>query len=284
MSSCHSAILSPSHSHLYFLSRWVRICACVTSTKFTHFARATACPRRCDRPGLGCEPLGGAGRATIDQHHQWHGRVLRLTERAVALVPLGDATLGLHHQLVLRHEEVHDVHRFTEQAAAIAAGFAQSSGEIMAWINSDDRYQPGAFERVAKFFLDNPSVVFADGYVNLIDASGSRFERLYAVRPNRFITAKLGRHSWPQQGCFWRRSAYQSVGGVDSSFRFCMDRDLFIRLSSVGPSRRIPGPPLADFRTHEDAKSSTILDVAEQESNRLLATYGTWKEPGQRTL
>ncbi len=170
------------------------------------------------------------------------------------------------------------------QAAAIAAGFAQSSGEIMAWINSDDRYQPGAFERVAKFFLDNPSVVFADGDVNLIDASGSQFERLYAVRPNRFITANLGRHSWPQQGCFWRRSAYQSVGGVDSSFRFCMDRDLFIRLSSVGPSRRIPGPPLADFRTHEDAKSSTILDVAEQESNRLLATYGTWKEPWQRML
>ena len=58
LSSCHPVILC-------FPSRWVRIFACVTSTKFTHFACATACPRRYDHPCWGCKPLGVAGRANI---------------------------------------------------------------------------------------------------------------------------------------------------------------------------------------------------------------------------
>jgi hypothetical protein len=54
-----------------------------------------------------------------------------------------------------------------------------------------------------------------------------------------------------------------------------MDRDLFIRLAGSGRGRRIPGPPLADFRIHDQAKSSTILDVAKQEGEALQVKYGS---------
>jgi glycosyltransferase involved in cell wall biosynthesis len=161
------------------------------------------------------------------------------------------------------------------QAAALVAGFERATGEILAWLNSDDRYRPGTLPRAAAFFASRPTVVFGNGDVNYIDHEGHFVQRIWALRPTRFITANLGAHCWPQQGCFWRRSAYAKVGGIDSSLRFCMDRDLFIRLAGSGRGRRIPGPPLADFRIHDQAKSSTILDVARQEGEALQAKYGS---------
>jgi hypothetical protein len=160
------------------------------------------------------------------------------------------------------------------QAAAIAEGLRRATGEIMAWLNSDDRYQPGALGRVASFFATHRRLAFGDGDVNQIDADGRFVQRIWAVRPTRFLTANLGARCWPQQGCFWRRWAYQQVGGLDDDLQFCMDRDLFIRLAGLGRSSRIPGPPLADFRIHDQAKSSTMLDTAEEESQALMVKYG----------
>ncbi len=160
------------------------------------------------------------------------------------------------------------------QSAAIAEGFRHASGDILAWINSDDRFMPGTLMRVARFFSKHPRVMFGNGDVNCININGDYMLRYFSVSPNKFLTANLGIHGWPQQGCFWRRSAYESVGGMDGSLRFCMDRDLFIRLTAFGGSCRIPGPSLGDFRTHEEAKSSTLLDIGECESMALIAKYG----------
>lgn len=160
------------------------------------------------------------------------------------------------------------------QSAAIADGFARSDGEIIAWLNSDDRYEPGSLLRAAQFFASQPRTVFGNGDVYFIDAASAITRRLYAVPPNRFLTANLGKYVSLQPGCFWRRAAYEAAGGMDRALRFCMDRDLFIRLGDQGPCRRIPGPPLAAFRVHERAKSSTIRDVAQAESAILVARYG----------
>lgn len=171
------------------------------------------------------------------------------------------------------------------QAAAIAEGFKRATGEILAWLNSDDRYRPGALARVASFFTTHPKVVFGNADVNQIDAEGAFVQRLWAIRPTRFLTANLGVHCWPQQGCFWRQCAYEQVGGIDGALQFCMDRELFIRLAGIGPARRIPGLPLADFRIHDQAKSSTILDIAREESDALIARHGNrWVRPRKRFL
>ena len=159
------------------------------------------------------------------------------------------------------------------QAAAIDSGFQHATGEVLAWLNSDDRYRPGALVRVGRFFRKYSHIVFANGDVNFIDAEGRFVQRIYSIHPNRFLTSNLGGHGWPQQGCFWQRWAYERVGGIDRSLRFCLDRDLFIRLTSIGPSKRFPGRPLADFRVHDKAKSSTILDIGREENVKLLIKY-----------
>ena len=161
------------------------------------------------------------------------------------------------------------------QSAAIAQGFQRATGEIMGWLNSDDRYLMGTLGRVAKFLALNPKLVFINSDINVIDEYGHFMHRQFVARPCRGVTANLGYHAWPQQGCFWRRNAYEKVGGVDPSLEFCMDRDLFLRLTSVGPSGRLKAPPTAEFRIHGDAKSARLLDVAERENRLLLERYSS---------
>ncbi len=73
------------------------------------------------------------------------------------------------------------------QAAAIAEGFRHATGDILAWLNSDDRYRSGTLQRVGRFFTMHKDVVFANGDVNYIDVDGNFVLRSYAVRPNRLL-------------------------------------------------------------------------------------------------
>jgi glycosyltransferase involved in cell wall biosynthesis len=160
------------------------------------------------------------------------------------------------------------------QADALRQGFALASGEILAWINADDFYEPGVFLRAARFFADHKDTVFASGDVNLVDEDGVLIRKLYAMHPSRFFAANLGQHGWPQQGCFWRRGAYEAVGGIDADYQFCMDLDLFVRLVEYGKGRRLPGGPVANFRQHAASKTATQQSMLQQEKARVITRYG----------
>jgi GT2 family glycosyltransferase len=162
------------------------------------------------------------------------------------------------------------------QAAAIAEGFQRSKAEIMAWLNSDDRYEPGTLQRIATYFSRHPRVVFVTSNVYDMDAQGSlaaNSEYRFIASPCRMLTANLGWHNWPQPGSFWRSRAYEECGGIDPSFRFSMDRDLFLRLTALGPARRLKGPPTAVFRYHDHSKTVTLQHVREEESRLIIKKY-----------
>jgi len=161
-------------------------------------------------------------------------------------------------------------------AAAIAEGFEKSTAGIMAWLNSDDRYEPGTLERIASYFARHPQVVFVTSNINDMDAESRIFtesEYRFIASPCRTLTANLGWHNWPQPGSFWRRWAYEACGGMDSSFRFCMDRDLFLRITALGPARRLKGPPTASFRYHDESKTTTMQSVREEDNLLIIGRY-----------
>lgn len=160
------------------------------------------------------------------------------------------------------------------QAAALAAGFSNATGEILAWLNADDIYLPGALERVAGFFMKHPRCVLACGDVRLITASSAPAGLLLAMDTHLFLTRNTGGHGWWQPGAFWRRRAYVECGGIDGTLQFCLDFDLFVRLCGVGRSGRIGGPPLAAFRCHHEQKSQTMMDTFVRENELLLSRYG----------
>lgn len=166
------------------------------------------------------------------------------------------------------------------QADAIAKGFAMASGDILCWINSDDVFLPGALSKVAEFFARYPRAEVVTGGCYYIDTNGAplidklpwdvyTFGSRATYNQFRFYGMGMVR----QQSTFWRRNAYEAVGGIDGKLQFIMDRDLFIRLASRQHFRILPRM-LATFRHHDMSKSCTILDVWAKEDKIFAERYG----------
>jgi len=156
------------------------------------------------------------------------------------------------------------------QANAINIGFKDSDGEIMAWLNSDDLLLPDAFIVVANFFKKNPNIDVVFGHRLVIDESGYQIGRWVMPPYEEEIL------SWvdyiPQETLFWRRGAWDLVGGeVDEKFQFALDWDLILRFRAAGAKfARIPSF-LGAFRVHGEQKTSTqISTVGTSEMERIL--------------
>ena len=113
------------------------------------------------------------------------------------------------------------------QADAVNKGILNTSGNIIAWINSDDIYYPSAFSTVATFFHNNPSALAVYGLSDHIDEK-DRIIGPYPTEPwdyNRlFETCYLC-----QPGVFFRRELVTKLGPLDASLLFCMDYELWLR-------------------------------------------------------
>jgi hypothetical protein len=81
-----------------------------------------------------------------------------------------------------------------------------------------------------------------------------------------------------QPATFWRRAAYEAVGGIDRSLQFIMDRDLFTRLARRRPLARLP-ELLACFRIHGEAKSARMQHIRREEACRFAEQYGAAAYP-----
>jgi len=146
------------------------------------------------------------------------------------------------------------------QAHAINMGFQKTTGEIMAWINADDTYTPGALWEVARFFSENPCVDVIYGYRLIIDEHDKKIGTwIMPPHDNEIL-------SWadyiPQETLFWRRTIWEKVGGqLDESLYFALDWDLLQRFREAGASMvRIP-TFLGCFRVHSAQKTSRELGL-----------------------
>lgn len=139
-------------------------------------------------------------------------------------------------------------------AEALEKGFRRCSGEILAYLNSDDLLAPDAVAEAVRLLLTRQDAVMVYGNRICIDRSS----RLLYVRPSLpFLAGSPFAHIViGQESCFWRRDAYDQVGGIRRDFRFAVDYDLFCRLARAGTivhSGRIWGL----FRKHAGSKTMT---------------------------
>lgn len=164
------------------------------------------------------------------------------------------------------------------QADAISKGFARARGDLLCWLNSDDLLLPGALAAVVEFFDTHPECEVVSGGAYCIDTAGRPLKRWFG-NYTLGVSASYNRLRFYeqdgvfQQATFWRRSAYEAVGGVDPSLRFAMDRDLFVRLAKRRRFARLP-KMLACFRLHDDCKSTSIQHVRREEALELERRYG----------
>lgn len=155
------------------------------------------------------------------------------------------------------------------QSHALNLGFARVSGDIMAYLNSDDLMLPGALDCVADYFVAHPEVDVVYGNRLLIDENGDEIGRW--VLPGHDDEAMRWADYIPQETLFWRRSIWERAGGrIDESFRFAMDWDLLMRFREAGARFAHIPRFLGAFRIHLDQKTSAeIQGVGLDEMNRI---------------
>jgi len=167
------------------------------------------------------------------------------------------------------------------QADAINKGFRKAKGDIIAWLNSDDLYLPGAISSAVELFQNNPDSGVIYGNAVSADADGRLLNEL---RFNSWGTLDfLQFNIICQPAVFMKRSFVEKVGYLDPTYHFFLDHQLWIRLSRE--TKFVHQPEIwAVSRYHQDAKNVTlasesgaevirIMDWAEKESD-LAAIIG----------
>jgi glycosyltransferase involved in cell wall biosynthesis len=143
------------------------------------------------------------------------------------------------------------------QSDAINRGFAQSGGEILGWLNSDDTYAPGAFRAVAEYFAAHPDVDLVYGDADYTDAGGNFIAPCVHIEP--YSRRRLFYYSdfIVQPAAFFRRRAFDAVGGTDPSIHWAMDYDLWLRMVANGSRVAYLPRLLAHFRWLAENKTAT---------------------------
>lgn len=145
------------------------------------------------------------------------------------------------------------------QSDAINRGMTLARGQILAWLNSDDRLRPGALARVQEW-LDSPQPRWLYGRVGMIDGEGrphgSFIVHYKNWRGRRFSLLKLLTEDFiPQMGVFWNRAIWELSGPLDINRHLDMDYDLWLRFAKI-TNPLVLQEDLADFRVHGQAKGS----------------------------
>jgi glycosyltransferase involved in cell wall biosynthesis len=125
------------------------------------------------------------------------------------------------------------------QAAAIREGLAKGDGDVVAWINSDDYYEAGAFRLVASAFAARPEVGIVYGDCRLVD-DASRSLGVSTHADLDFEDLFRTPHLLNQESVFLRRGVYEAAGGVDPSYWGAMDADLWLRAFHVSQGLYLP--------------------------------------------
>ncbi len=142
------------------------------------------------------------------------------------------------------------------QSDAIHRGFLAGSGEYLAWLNSDDRYVPGAIGAAVQEMAADPSVALLYGRGEFIDRDGEVTGPCLHVEPWSFERLVGALNLILQPATLFRRDAYLEIGGLDLALHYCMDYDLWIRLGSRYPVRFLPRV-LAQARVYGETKTAS---------------------------
>lgn len=153
------------------------------------------------------------------------------------------------------------------QTDAINKGFGLARGEILAWLNSDDVYYPGAVAQAVAYLQAHPEVGMVHGAAYYIDEQGRPVGR-FPSAPMGHAELRRGAPKIAQQSAFLRASAWRIVAPLDASFFYAMDYDLWVRLSAVTPLAHVPSV-WAGFRLHGESKSMTVARLCWPEMMRV---------------
>jgi glycosyltransferase involved in cell wall biosynthesis len=150
--------------------------------------------------------------------------------------------------------------RDTGQSEALNKGFQRAKGEIIGWLNSDDRYRPDCFEYVVRAFEENPDVDIVYGDYLMVDVAGKVLRIRREIEFSAFVLLYHRVLYIPTTATFFRRRIFDEGNWLDETLQYAMDLEFFIRLSHLGYRFKHIPQLLADFRMQPNSKTCSYPD------------------------
>jgi len=133
---------------------------------------------------------------------------------------------------------------------ALKKGFDRATGEVVAWQNADDYYEPNVFGQVMQVFKQDPNIDVVYGNVRVVDEDSNPLYDLRFV-PASYWSTLFGPFPMHNQAAFFRKTLWDASGGIDFSYFLSFDRDLFIRIMRSSRKRRFIHKILGNYRQHQ---------------------------------
>jgi glycosyltransferase involved in cell wall biosynthesis len=159
----------------------------------------------------------------------------------------------------------------TGQSEALNKGFRRATGEIIGWLNSDDRYRPDCFEHVVKAFRENPNADVIYGDYSIVDEAGGVLRIRREIEFNAFILRYHHVLYIPTTATFFRRRIFAEGNWLNERLQYAMDLEFFIRLSERGYRFKHIPHLLADFRMQPDSKTCRAPDQQRMEHRQVVS-------------
>jgi glycosyltransferase involved in cell wall biosynthesis len=156
------------------------------------------------------------------------------------------------------------------QADALNKGLQRATGDIVAYLNSDDLYLPGAFAAVVNYFREHPECDWLCGDT-LMFGEGREDVLISADVPRSAAHALSWAYTAPQPGMFWKRELLRE--GFDERWRYCFDHELYVRLLLAGHECHHLPVTLAAYRLHATSKTVAEGGLFDSEFDQIAEIY-----------
>ena len=158
-------------------------------------------------------------------------------------------------------------------------GLRMAGGDVVAWLNADDRYEPGALQAVGEALARHPDSAWATGYCRIIDGAGREIRHAITSYKN-FLLRRwtlglyLTQNFVADPATFVRREALEAVGALNPAYGTSHDYDLWLRVARRFGSPVVLRRSLASFRMAEGTLSMSGFEAQFAEHLAVARTHG----------
>ena len=159
------------------------------------------------------------------------------------------------------------------QSHAINKGLKISHGGILAYLNSDDVYEPGAFQKVVEVFSkEKVDLIYSNCHIINQESKKTGILRAQTFDPDSYLNS----HNYiPQPTVFFTRKVYKTIGSFRNNYHYAMDYDYFIRVAKKFKLFYLKEKVLARFRIYQDSKSVSQQQKSWREARKITLKHGS---------